>query len=353
MKKLLLLLSTVSAISAADVDGLTSEMGAMAIGYSSDVEYANHQKVHERFFRRATKNTTARAAIDKFAAELSASSELSRISLDGLSSRTRIMMLRELIMAAKGTRPSIPLSFHGTEFNLDLAPTPDQPGNGILRCIGSYAGDIFPVIESFKEKSQAKFARKLAKARKVAATHAAGHLDYHPAIPDPELTEGGKKVDLEMLNLLLDFEVARRLIGTEDEEKAAYAVAKKGATAIESPIKIKTPYANMMDSVPVASSIVGLLQLSQESKPDGTFETPLEKFFHAPNAGRGGFNYGDLNAFEGAALDGSRKEATKKIIRKLRGGDEAKRSTKEVVHQEYLTYYGGASESEESDYDDE
>jgi hypothetical protein len=116
MKKLLLLLSTVSAVSAADVDGLNSEMGALAISYSAEVEYANHQKVHERFFRRTTKNTTVRAAVDKFKQELSATSNLSRISLDGLSSRTRIIMMRELIAAANGARLSIPLSFHGAEF---------------------------------------------------------------------------------------------------------------------------------------------------------------------------------------------------------------------------------------------
>jgi hypothetical protein len=236
-------------------------------------------------------------------------------------------------------------------FFLNLTPTEHQPGSGILTCIGSYAGDIFPVLTSYKEAYQSKYAKKLAKARKIPNGHEAGELDYHPAIPHPGLVEEGKTLDLEMLNLLLDFEVARRLIGTQDEEASAYAVSKKGATAMESPIKTKTKYANIMDSVPVASSIIGLLQLSQQSKSDGTFETPLEKFFHAPNIGRGGFKYGDLNAFESAALDYSRELATERIIRKLRGGDQAKLSTKEKIHQEYLTYYGGASESDGSDYD--
>lgn len=351
MKKLLLLLSTVSAISASDVDELANDVGDMDLGYSSSEEYARHQAVHERFFRRTTKNNEARGYVAEFAAEFAADpSKLSRISLDGLSSRTRIVMMRELVMAANGARVSIPLSFHGTEFDLNLVPSPAQPGSGILTCIGKYKEDVFPVLASREEAEQAKYAQKLAKARKVSATHTAGQLEYHSAIPNPALVEEGKTLDLEKLNLLLDFEVARRLIGTEAEEKAAYAVTKKGATAMESPIKTKTKYANIMDSVPVASSIVGLLQLSQQLKPDGTFETPLEKFFHAPNAGRGGFNYGDFNAFEGAALDYSRELATKKIIRKLRGGDQAKHSTKEKIHQEYLTYYGGASESEGSPY---
>lgn len=336
MKKLLLLLSTVSAISAADVDGLTTGMEDLAIGYSSDVEYDKHQKVHERFFRRTTKNTAARTAIDKFAAEFSADpSKLSRISLDGLSSRTRIIMMRELIIAANGAKLSIPLSFHGTEFNLNLTPTPDQPGSGILTCIGSYKDDVFPVLTSYKEAYQAKYAKKLAKARKVSDGHGVGGLDYHPAIVTPELTEDGKRVDLEMLNLLLDFEVTRRLIGSSNE------------------------YAKRFDSVPVGSAIVGLLQLPQKDKTDPTF-VPLETFFDGKDETIASkiFRNGEFNAFEGSAGNPSysnnpahRELATKKIIRKHRGGSKAKLSTKETIHQEYLTYYGGASESDGSDYD--
>ena len=311
-------------------------MGAMAIGYSSDDEYANHQAVHERFFRRTTKNATARAAIDKFAAELSANPlNLSRIDLDDLSSRTRIIMMRELIAAAKGASLSIPLSFHEKKFNLNLKPTSDQPGSGILTCIGSYSGDIFPVLTSYKEAYQSKYAKKLAEVRKVSNGHGVGGLDYHPAIVTPELTEDGKKVDLEMLNLLLDFEVARRLIGSENE------------------------YAKRFDSVPVGSAIVGLLQLSQKDKADPTF-VPLETFFDGKDTviGKNTFRNGEFNAFEGSAGDprygnnpAHRELATKKIIRKMRGGDQAALSTKEEIHQELLTYYGDGSESDGSDYD--
>ena len=336
MKRLLFLLSTVSSISAADVEGLTAEMGAMAISYSSAVEYASHQSVHEQFFRRTTTNTTARVAIEKFKQELKKKkSTFSRISLDGLSSRTRIMLMRELIIAAKGATLSIPLSFHGAEFKLDLKPTPDQPGSGILTSIGSYKGDVFPVLTSYNETYQAKCARKLAKARRVSDEHIAGHLDYHPAIPNPVLTEGGKSIDLEMLNLLLDFEVARRLIGAENK------------------------FAKRFDSVPVGSAIVGLLQLPQK---DGSTYVSFESFFDGKDTKIAGktFRNAKYNPFEGSAGNpqysdnpAHRELATKKIIRKLGGGSKAKPSSKEKIHQEYLTYYGGASESDGSDYDAE
>ncbi len=180
MKRLLLLLSTVSAISAADVEGLNSKMNALNVGYSSDVEYATHQEVHERFFKRTTKNTTARTAIDKFKQELKEKkSKHSRIYLDGLSSRTRIIMMRELIRAAlrikkidvsktngKVTVARIPLSFQGTRFKLNLTPTPDQPGSGVLTCIGSYSGDIFPVLTSYNEAYQSKYAKKTCESSK-------------------------------------------------------------------------------------------------------------------------------------------------------------------------------------------
>ncbi len=179
--------------------------------------------------------------------------------------------------------------------------------------------------------------KKLAKARKIPNGHEAGELDYHPNIPNPELTEDGKKVDLEMLNLLLDFEVARRLIGSSNE------------------------YAKRFDSVPVASAIVGLLQLPQKDKADPTF-VPLETFFDGKDTviGKNTFRNGEFNAFEGSAGNPKysnnpphRELATKRIIRKLCGGSKTTLSTKEKIHQECLEYYGGASESEGSDYDSE
>lgn len=378
MKKLLVLLSTVSVIAAAGrsetsspLDNMGSLADALQEGYSSDTEYARHQKVHERFFRRTTKNETAKAAITIFKGEVTSASNLSPIDLDGLSSRTRIIMFRQLIAAAleikkidisntdgKTTVLSIPLKFHGKEFALDLFPTSDQPGNGILTCIGSYEKEVHPVIESYKEKAQAKFSKKLTKAR--TAQHTPGQQDYHPAIPNPNLEEDGKKVNLEALNLLLDFEVARRLIGSQTEENAAHVVVK-GATAMTSPIKqAKNEYAVRFDSVPVASSIVGLLKLPQQSKTDGTYEVPLESFFDGAIVEIAGktFRNGKYNAFEGSAGNPQyfnnpphRALATKKIIRKLRGGEQATPSTKEQIHQEYLTYFGGASESEGESYD--
>jgi hypothetical protein len=94
-----------------------------------------------------------------------------------------------------------------------------------------------------------------------------------------------------------------------------------------------------------------LLHLSQLKKETDENFLSLERFFHAPNQD-GYYKFGDFNAFEGSPpIERHRELATKKIIRKLRGGDKATLSTKKAIHKEYLAYYGGVSESEGSDYD--
>jgi hypothetical protein len=77
----------------------------------------------------------------------------------------------------------------------------------------------------------------------------------------------------------------------------------------------------------------------------------LQQFFHSPNSDIRKYSWGQYSAFEGAPTSGKRAQATKRIIRKMRGGEMAQSSTKERVHQEYLEYFGGASESDGSDYD--
>jgi len=323
----------------------------------------------------------------KFRQENEDQSSYTPIDLTGLSSRTRILLIREITASLRGVKTKVPFEFHGKEFKIAIDPTLRQPGDGIVSNIGKYV-DVVNVLNTYTGEDQTKIAEKLVKARKKAAEHTQCALDYHPKISSPiilsldseEGVEPGdkEKLDLEMLNILLDFEVARRLQGTKAQEEqsdyaqsiaqggrfakftdnldAAYKVIEASARSSDEvknakcgiPRKIK--YINddrsVLDSVPVASAVVGLLKLSQQDEAN-----PLQQFFRAPNNDAGGYRWGQYSAFEGAPSSDRRAQATKRIIRKMRGGNTAQNSTKEVVHQEYLEYFGGASESDGSDYD--
>jgi hypothetical protein len=362
MKRLCVLFGIINIIAATDshspldtMQELGSALEEVDYDYDSDTEYAKHQYVHERFFRRMTQNPSVRKVIDTFKAEVAKKGQLTPINLDGMSSRTRIILIRELIAAANGQTLTIPFQLNNNQFNIKLEPTNDQPGAGIMSKIGTYRDEVYPVIFSYKEKVQSRFAKKLSTARRAPDDeHEEFELDYHPAILHPKLSEGGKDVDLEMLDILLDFEVARRLIGDRQEEANCHAVTTNTSNALTSPIKgSKTQYAVAFDSVPVGSALVGILKLSQLPIDDENF-IPLESFFLANKKLKikdWTFPYGDYNAFEGSANHGHREKATKRIIRKLRGGDRAKPSTKEDIHREYLEIFGGASESEGESYD--
>ncbi len=101
-------------------------------GYSSDIEYARHQEVNKRFFRRSSQKPAVRAAVQQFKTELQARNTLTRISLDGLSSRTRVLLFRELTAAVKGEDQAIPFLLNEKEFNIKLNPTLRQPGDGVV-----------------------------------------------------------------------------------------------------------------------------------------------------------------------------------------------------------------------------
>ena len=397
MKKYIVLLGSASMFSAVCgaehkslVDDLSEGMKALAVqeapGYDSDIEYKKHQCTSERFFRRQTTNTKARELIRTFRKENEDKSSYTRIDLDGLSSRTRILLIREITASLKGIKCDVPFVFHGKEFEINIDPTLRQPGYGIVSKIGTYV-DVVKVLDIYKISYQAKITQKLIKARKRPDGHNQGALDYHPKISKPILSlereegvEPGykEKLDLEMLNILLDFEVARRLQGNKAQEEqsdyaqsieqggrfakftgnvdAAYSAVLDSASA-SSEVKNarcglarKIQYLNddrsALDSVPVASAVVGLLKLSAQDEAN-----PLQQFFHAPNGDSGEYSWGTYSAFEGAPSSGKRAQATKRIIRIMRRGETAKSSTKEVVHQEYLEYFGGVSESDGSDYD--
>lgn len=364
--------------------------GMQIADYSSAEEYATHQKTSERFFRRQTRNIKARALIRTFREQYEAKVPYERIDLNGLSSRTRILLIREITASLKGMKTKVPFIFHGKEFKIAIDPTLRQPGDGIVSNIGKYV-DVVNVLNTYTGEDQTKIAEKLVKARKKAAEHTQCALDYHPKISSPILSldrqegveqDNTEKLDLEMLNILLDFEVARRLQGTKEEEEksyyaesieqggrftkftgnldAAYTVIEASARSsdevknakcgIQKKIKYINDDRSVLDSVPVASAVVGLLKLSQQDEAN-----PLQQFFHAPTKEYGDYTWGPYSAFNGAPDPKvgrpKRELATKCIIKKMRGGNTAQNSTKEVVHQEYLEYFGGASESDGSDYD--
>lgn len=356
-------------------------------GYSTDIEYAKHQAVSKRFFARLSIKPAVRNAVQKFKTELESKNPLTRITLDGLSSRSRVLLFRELTAAVKGEKQTIPFSFYGYKFSINLNPSLRQPSDGIVSKIGKHC-EIYTVLKAHKE-SQKEIAKKLLKARKKTKKGT-----YHALIKNPVLSGESKGVDLDMLNVLLDFEVARRLQFTSDHDIAQrddageyldyigdqgkegessgdqndiaaaeirYAMYNDFCENITASQKRNTQRAqnknhdarkirymnsdrNKLDEVPVASAIVGALKLSADA--DQT-ELALQDFFHAPNKhSSDDYSYGTYSAFEGVPDKGHRSSATKKIIRKYRGGTHAKPSTEAQIKQDYLDVFGGNSESE-------
>lgn len=355
-------------------------------GYSTDEEYAKHQDVSKRFFARLSRKPAVRNAVQKFKTELQSRNPLTRISLDGLSSRSRVLLFRELTATLKGEEQTIPFLLNENEFHITLNPTLRQPGDGIVSGIGKH-NEVYTVLDIYKTSYQKKVAKKLLKARKK--------IDgsYHHSIPHSILSHEGMTLNLEQLNVLLDFEVARRLQFTSDHDTAQRDNAgeyldyigdqgKEGEAAgdpqtiaaaeiryemyndfcknITASQKRNTQRAqnqnhsswkiqymnsdrDMLDRVPVASAIVGALKLSADA--DQT-ELALQDFFHAPNKHSAGYSSGTYSAFEGVPDGGHRSSATKKIIRKYRGGTHAKPSTKAEIKQDYFSIFGGDSESE-------
>ncbi|MES2608323.1 MAG: hypothetical protein V4544_06310 [Pseudomonadota bacterium] len=94
---------------------------------------------------------------------------------------------------------------------------------------------------------------------------------------------------------------------------------------------------------------MGALKLSLQEKQK---ELSLQDFFHAPSKHSSEYSFGTYSAFEGAPSEDHRGKATKRVIRKLRGGDQAKHSKREDIHQELLEVFGGDSESEGDPYSD-
>ena len=335
--------------------------------YNSVVEYQRHQYASNRFFRKVTRKPILREAIEVFKQQVIGDNPLTSINLDGFSSRTRVLLFRELTAHSLAQHRSIPFVFHGKEFRINLQQSLRQPGDGIIDTIGTH-GDIFGVLDIYTSEYQKLISEKLMSARHSKPL-------YHPAIPYPSLSKEAQSIDLEILNILLDFEVARRLQGTQGEEQEVVQrlqgtpseqhafdflqrIIQNRIANINKVAGLPTKKIDYMegdkllhDRVPVASAIVGLLSLSRQENP-----IPLKTFFHAPEttyAPDGSeFPHGDFNAFQGAPMEGHRALATKRIIKELRGGENAQNSSREDIHQEYLDTFGGNSESDGENYGD-
>lgn len=380
-------------------------------GYSTDIEYAKHQAVSKRFFARLSIKPAVRNAVQKFKTELESKNPLTRITLDGLSSRSRVLLFRELTAAVKGEKQTIPFLLNENEFHITLNPTLRQPGDGIVSGIGKHL-EVYTILDAYKPSYQTRIAENLLRARVQMASEKRRYHGKHQGVDIERfkdllekkinldskmcdiLSHDGMTLNLEQLNVLLDFEVARRLQFTSDHDIAQrddageyldyigdqgkegessgdqndiaaaeirYAMYNDFCENITASQKRNTQRAqkknhdarkirymnsdrNKLDEVPVASAIVGALKLSADA--DQT-ELALQDFFHAPNKhSSDDYSYGTYSAFEGVPDKGHRSSATKKIIRKYRGGTHAKPSTKAEIKQDYLDVFGGNSESE-------
>jgi hypothetical protein len=346
-------------------------------GYDSEEEYKRHQEVGERFFRRLTRHTEARTRIQAFKGQAANEKPFSPVVLDGLSSRTRILLMRELTTYATAHKiPSIPFQYQEKTFNIKLEPSLRQPGSGIMTGIGSYS-DIYAFLDACDEDQLKEIAEDLLSARKEKPYHQSS-LDTY------ERKEIGDNLDLNLLNMLLDFEVARRFQGRADDEKQSlfskemedtpevYEDEKSDKTSPKKPHSFFLKYLDkaqtfnvtaaraqypqnewkvnymhsdrsLLDQVPVASGIVGALRLATaEEEP-----VLLKQFFHGPHVSYE-YRYGELNPFEGRPDGGYREGAVKRIIKK---SQSEQHRTHEEIHQDYLETFGGDSESEGESYE--
>lgn len=87
-----------------DANALTQQMAQHSIssGYETDTEYKAHQVVSKNFFCRPSRKKQVFDMIEQFKAELA--NPTTPVDLNGLSSRTRIMLIRELTALTDSTK---------------------------------------------------------------------------------------------------------------------------------------------------------------------------------------------------------------------------------------------------------
>lgn len=99
-----------------EIEDLSNRLAAQS--FNDADEYTIHQKANILFFARSSINAKVRSAVEKFKEEfgrekIGSEKTFTRIKLDGVSSRTRVMLFRELTALLEGRECSIPFSFHG------------------------------------------------------------------------------------------------------------------------------------------------------------------------------------------------------------------------------------------------
>lgn len=360
--------------SESDGEGAGVNMQGVAV-YDQDTEYYRHSRVSDKFFKKVTRLDPVRALIHAFGQEVTASQPITPIVLDGLSSRTRILLFRELTTISGSAPRTVPFTLHGKAFDLNLKPLLRQPGDGIIMprthpdTLGTY-DRIHDVLEDRNAATQRDFATNLL------ASRIAGNAPIYPAAAIPGIRrKNGQKIDLDLFNVLLDFEVARRLQNTTREGIGATNQRSPGfsdridqnntnlrAQARHLPevarlrlehqkvrkINYMTQDQGTYDDVPVASGVVGILKTSARPVNGEQFQAFFENHGIDYN-----MTYGNLNPFKGAAEPNRREDAVKRILFKLRDatpGQLPVNSNREQIHQEYLEVFGGGNESDGDEY---
>lgn len=217
--------------------------------------------------------------------------KLDPIKLDGLSSRARIYLISHLTDIAKGWKIDIPFSLNDIHFHLTLNASDDQPGQAELSSLGAYT----QIVSFFANENSLAYAKKLIESRKQKEAATSSTI-YYPqnknlgSIVLKQKTGDRKKIlNLDLLNVLFDFEVARRL-HTKDRWK----------------------------DLPLASALIGILELASE-KSD-TFQKYLGKSATNADVERHQHPFKSSPKSQ-AKTDVSRKNAISKILLGSRLGE--------------------------------
>lgn len=298
-------------------------------GYDSGDEYQQHKKAHNRFFRRNSKNPQVREIMENFKKQYQQGNKPAPIILDGLSSRSKILLVRELTSlmlekineeaywkTEKGKLTSqFNLTFHLNDMRFVVRNSYSEAQPGDLYLVGfSKYEEIQKNIQQAPNPSSV-IAKTFINARKNKTTIIDTQKKSHPFYNN--------------LNFLLDLEVARRL--QDDNSQNDY------------------------DHVPVGSAIANFLNMSANNVMaiDEFFKTTEVNKVYSPTKRKTfEFPYGPYNVFQGGA--NHREQAVKNIIRKQKESSGILRKSKcDDVHKDYLNIFHGSDESSGECYSDE
>jgi hypothetical protein len=366
MRKKYLLLATLGTF----IWNNNSYGASVALSYDSDTEYSLHKEVTKEYFSGKSKNSKIKTTLETLQKELVDKKPLSEIPLDNMSSRRRIMLIKQItsliaenvceddyfmnelyegyVMRKSKFPVTFSLAFKDKTGNsknklikLTHQYSKTQPGNAqitfddrppIKYC--KFRQELLAGLDVPKKITSVEFQKLVAK--RLAKDRNSNSPDNSGSVAE--------------INFLLDFEVARRLtgidkpkelaelekkaeqiilfldwcgdMGKEGESSAAAAEISEAEKSLEylekqiEELKItlsasRKPAgfdATNYDEIPVAASIVAMLKLGK----DGT-TVPLEKFF-----AKGG-------EYDGLIIrdPDARRRGVRKAIRALRGGDQA------------------------------